>query len=179
MLFFYVFLSSSFLFSPFSSLHYITQKIIEYHQSASADQIQECFSIFDKDNDGKVSIEDLGSALRSLGKNPTNAEIKAIKDELNSKEFDLATFKSVYRKPIKTPTEQSKEMLDAFRALDKEGNGSIQEAELRQLLLNLGDALTTPEVEELMKEVSVSADGAISYEAFVDMLVTGYPLSSA
>jgi calmodulin len=70
-------------------------------------------------------------------------------------------------------------MLDAFRALDKEGNGTIQEAELRQLLLNLGDALSSPEVEELMKEVSVSADGAISYESFVDMLVTGYPLASA
>lgn len=126
-----------------------------------------------------MSIEDLGSALRSLGKNPTNAELKTIKDELNAKEFDLTAFKNVYRKPIKTPTEQSKEMLDAFRALDKEGNGTIQEAELRQLLLNLGDALTAPEVEELMKEVSVSSDGAISYESFVDMLVTGYPLASA
>nr|P08053.1 RecName: Full=Myosin regulatory light chain; AltName: Full=Calcium-binding light chain [Physarum polycephalum] len=147
--------------------------------TASADQIQECFQIFDKDNDGKVSIEELGSALRSLGKNPTNAELNTIKGQLNAKEFDLATFKTVYRKPIKTPTEQSKEMLDAFRALDKEGNGTIQEAELRQLLLNLGDALTSSEVEELMKEVSVSGDGAINYESFVDMLVTGYPLASA
>nr|2BL0_B Chain B, MYOSIN REGULATORY LIGHT CHAIN [Physarum polycephalum] len=145
--------------------------------TASADQIQECFQIFDKDNDGKVSIEELGSALRSLGKNPTNAELNTIKGQLNAKEFDLATFKTVYRKPIKTPTEQSKEMLDAFRALDKEGNGTIQEAELRQLLLNLGDALTSSEVEELMKEVSVSGDGAINYESFVDMLVTGYPLA--
>ncbi len=70
-------------------------------------------------------------------------------------------------------------MLDAFKALDKEGNGQIQEAELRQLLLNLGDALTTPEVEELMKEVSVSVDGSINYESFVEMIVNGYPLASS
>lgn len=94
-------------------------------------------------------------------------------------EFDLNQFKSIYRKPIKTPSEQSKEMVDAFRALDKEGNGSIQEAELRQLLLNLGDSLTNAEVEELMKEVPVSADGAINYESFVELLVSGYPLASA
>jgi len=147
--------------------------------SATIEQISECFSIYDKDNDGKVSIEDLGSSLRSLGKNPTNAELKAIKDELGTKDFDLATLKAVYRKPIKTPQEQSKEMLDAFKALDKEGNGYIQEAELRQLLLNLGDSLTTPEVEELMKEVSVSSDGGISYDSFVDMIVNGYPLASS
>jgi len=147
--------------------------------AASSDQIAECFAIFDKDNDGKVSAEDLGNALRSLGKNPTNAELKAIKDELGAKDFDLNTFKAVYRKPIKTPAEQQKEMLDAFKALDKEGNGTIQEAELRQLLLNLGDSLTTPEVEELMKEVTVSSDGGISYESFVDMIVNGYPLASS
>jgi len=147
--------------------------------AASPDQIQECFQIFDKDNDGKVSIEELGNALRSLGKNPTNAELKALRDEIGAKDFDLNTFKAVYRKPIKTPSEQQKEMIDAFKALDKEGNGTIQEAELRQLLLNLGDSLTSPEVEELMKEVSVSADGGISYESFVDMIVNGYPLASS
>eukprot|EP01110_Echinostelium_bisporum_P004496 TRINITY_DN2104_c0_g1_i1.p1 TRINITY_DN2104_c0_g1~~TRINITY_DN2104_c0_g1_i1.p1 ORF type:complete len:148 (+),score=73.32 TRINITY_DN2104_c0_g1_i1:65-508(+) len=146
--------------------------------SATTDQINECFAIFDKDNDGKVSVEDLGNCLRALGKNPTNAEIKAIKDELGGKEFDLNTLKTVYRKPIKTPHEQSKEMLDAFKALDKDGNGMIQEAELRQLLLNLGDSLTTPEVEELMKEVSVSSDGGINYDSFVDMIVNGYPTAS-
>ncbi|MEV1049301.1 hypothetical protein [Streptomyces sp. NPDC049916] len=69
---------------------------------------------------------------------------------------------------------QQKEMLDAFRELAKEGNGSIR-GEFRELLLNIGDALDGNQVEELMKEVSVSADGGISYDSFVDMLVTGYP----
>eukprot|EP01112_Ceratiomyxa_fruticulosa_P016404 TRINITY_DN494_c0_g1_i1.p1 TRINITY_DN494_c0_g1~~TRINITY_DN494_c0_g1_i1.p1 ORF type:complete len:149 (-),score=47.47 TRINITY_DN494_c0_g1_i1:330-776(-) len=147
--------------------------------SASSDQIAECFAIFDKDNDGKVHTDELGNALRSLGKNPTANELKAIKEELGIKEFDLNTFKAVYRKPIKTPHEQEKEMLDAFKALDKDGNGTIQEAELRQLLLNLGDALSTAEVEELMKEVQVSNDGGINYDNFVDMIVNGYPLSSS
>jgi len=141
--------------------------------------MQECFTIFDKDNDNRLSIDDLGPVLRSLGKNPTNAELKAIKDELNVKDFDIALLKQVYRKPIKAPSEQAKDMLDAFKALDKEGNGTIQETELRQLLLNLGDALSTPEVEEIMSEVTVSADGTINYDGFVDMIVTGYPTISS
>ena len=37
-------------------------------------------------------------------------------------------------------------MRDAFKALDKDSNGKISETELRQILGNLGDALTTQEV---------------------------------
>jgi len=163
-----------------ASLHSHTRESqVDNSMSVSNDQIQECFSIFDKDNDNRISIEELGPVLRSLGKNPTNAELNAIKDELKAKDFDIGTLKIVYRKPIKGPTDQSKEMLDAFKALDKEGNGQIQETELRQLLLNLGDALTSAEVEEIMNEVPISPDGSINYDAFVDMIVTGYPTATA
>ncbi|EGG22868.1 essential myosin light chain [Cavenderia fasciculata] len=147
--------------------------------SASNDQIQECFSIFDKDNDGKVAIEELGSCLRSLGKNPTNAELEAIKTELNAASFDFATLKSVYTtKKIKSPSEQVKEMNDAFKALDKDGNGTIGDAELRQLLTTLGDYLTTAEVEEVMKEVETNSDGTVNFQSFIEMIANGYPLSS-
>ena len=47
--------------------------------------MQECFAIFDKDNDQRISIDELGPVLRSLGKNPTNAELNQIKQELNAK----------------------------------------------------------------------------------------------
>ncbi|KYQ93700.1 essential myosin light chain (ELC) [Tieghemostelium lacteum] len=145
---------------------------------ASADQITECFNIFDKDNDGKVAADEIGNVLRSLGKNPTNAEIEKLKTEIGSKDFDLNTLKNIYKQPIRTPTEQRKEMIDAFKALDKDGNGTIQEAELRQLLTTLGDYLTSAEVDELMKEVNVDSNGSVSFETFVDLIVNGYPLSS-
>ncbi|KAK5583136.1 hypothetical protein RB653_004726 [Dictyostelium firmibasis] len=146
--------------------------------SASADQIQECFSIFDKDNDGKVSVEEIGGCLRSLGKSPTMGDIEALKTEIGAKDFDINTLKSIYKNPkIKTPQDQQKEMLDAFKALDKEGHGTIQGAELRQLLTTLGDYLSTAEVDELFKEISVdSTTGAVSYASLVNTIVTGYPL---
>ncbi|EGC30402.1 hypothetical protein DICPUDRAFT_92983 [Dictyostelium purpureum] len=146
--------------------------------SASADQIQECFSIFDKDNDGKVNVEDIGACLRSLGKSPTSAEIEQLKTEIGAKDFDINTLKTIYKKPsIRTPQEQQKEMLDAFKALSKDGNNTIPEYELRQLLTTLGDYLTIAEVEELMKEIQVDNNGNINFNHFVDVIVNGYPLS--
>ena len=47
----------------------------EHDHQLSEEQIaefQEAFSLFDKDGDGTMSVEELGTVLRSLGQNPTD-----------------------------------------------------------------------------------------------------------
>jgi calmodulin len=41
--------------------------------------LKEAFNIFDKDGDGKVKTSELGALIRSLGKNPSQAEVKVKK----------------------------------------------------------------------------------------------------
>lgn len=41
-------------------------------------EIKECFTLFDKDGDGKISCEELGTLIRSLGQTPTEAEVNEI-----------------------------------------------------------------------------------------------------
>lgn len=85
-------------------------------------------------------------------------------------------------------------MRDAFRALDKDNNGRVQEVELRTILGTLGDSLTQQEVidthvfevlygliglrqvNSLLREIKVESDGSMDYNAFVDKLVNGYPV---
>ena len=38
-------------------------------------EFKEAFSLFDKDGDGTISINELGTVLRSLGQNPTEQEL--------------------------------------------------------------------------------------------------------
>ena len=57
-------------------------------------------------------------------------------------------------------------MLDAFKALDKDGTGKIDAAQLRQILATLGDVLSSDEIDNLFKEVSVGAEG-LDYAVFV------------
>ena len=42
------------------------------------EQYREAFSLFDKNGDGTVSTKELGTIMRSLGQNPTEAELKDI-----------------------------------------------------------------------------------------------------
>ena len=40
------------------------------------EEIQECFDIFDKDKDGQINFQELGTLLRWLKFNPTESELK-------------------------------------------------------------------------------------------------------
>jgi hypothetical protein len=44
---------------------------------------KEAFTLFDKDNDGCITTPELGTVMRALGKNPTEAEIRSIQKEVD------------------------------------------------------------------------------------------------
>jgi len=138
------------------------------------DEIKECFDVFDKDKDGKISAEELGTVIRALGKNPLQSEIaEMIKD--NGGEASLinfSTFKDFFKRRMKKPHDQEKEMREAFKAMDKDGQGLILEAELRQILTTLGEPLENDEVEALLRDIETNADGEINYDQFVDLLIS-------
>jgi len=48
-------------------------------------EFKEAFSLFDKNGDGCISSKELGVVMRSLGQNPTEAELH---DMINEVDFD-------------------------------------------------------------------------------------------
>ena len=56
------------------------------------------------------------------------------------------------------------EMKEAFRVFDKDGNGFISAAELRHVMVHLGERLSDAEVEEMIREADIAGDGQINYE---------------
>ena len=45
---------------------------------------QEAFSLFDKDGDGTITTKELGTVMRSLGQNPTEAELQDMINEVDA-----------------------------------------------------------------------------------------------
>ena len=60
--------------------------------------------------------------------------------------------------------ETDEELKDAFRVFDRDGNGYISAAELRHVLTNLGEKLTDEEVDKMIREADITADGRVNYE---------------
>jgi len=143
-------------------------------QEVTDSDIKEAFDVFDADKDGYIGSEEIGTVVRALGKCPYQSEVTAIVEEAGGegKKVDLRALTGFYKKKLKKPMDLERDMRNAFSALDKDGTGAILEAELRQILGTLGEALSSDEVDLLMKDCEVDDEGQIRYDKFVDMLVS-------
>ena len=50
-------------------------------------EFKEAFSLFDKDGDGTITTKELGTVMRSLGQNPTEAELQDMINEVDADGF--------------------------------------------------------------------------------------------
>jgi calmodulin len=62
------------------------------------------------------------------------------------------------------------ELKVAFKKFDKNSNGLIDSAELKAVLLSLGQKLSDFEISEMIREADVDGDGNISFDEFAAML---------
>ncbi|XP_019493370.1 PREDICTED: calmodulin-like [Hipposideros armiger] len=135
-------------------------------------EFKEVFSMFDKDGDGTITTKEFGTVMRSLGKNPTEAELQAMINEVDADgngTIDFPEFLTMMARKMKD-TSNIEEIRAAFRVFDKDGNGLISAAELRYVMMNFGEKLTEEEVDEMIREVDIDGDGQIKYEEFVQMM---------
>ncbi|OMH81045.1 Calmodulin [Zancudomyces culisetae] len=132
---------------------------------------REAFTLFDRTGEGKVPMSSVGTLLRALGQNPTEAEIRDITGDLDpndGKSIDFDDFLKILLRPggFKSAATEAtfNEFVQAFQVFDREGNGFISVGELRYVLTSLGDRLTDAEVDELLKGVEVDNHENINYE---------------
>uniref|UniRef100_A0A8W4FIQ6 Calmodulin 3 n=1 Tax=Sus scrofa TaxID=9823 RepID=A0A8W4FIQ6_PIG len=102
-------------------------------------EFKEAFSLFDKDGDGTITTKELGTVMRSLGQNPTEAELQDMINEVDADgngTIDFPEFLTMMARKMKD-TDSEEEIREAFRVFDKDGNGYISAAELRHVMTNL------------------------------------------
>ncbi|KAJ4774683.1 Calmodulin [Rhynchospora pubera] len=133
--------------------------------------MREAFSLFDTDGDGRIAPSDLGVLMRSLGGNPTQAQLKEITtSEKLTTPFDFNRFLDLMRTHLR-PEPFDRPLRDAFKVLDKDGTGVVHVSDLRHVLTSIGEKLEPAEFDEWIREVDVGPDGAIRYEDFIQRLL--------
>ena len=129
-------------------------------------EFKEAFSLFDKDGDGNITTKELGMVMRSLGQNPTEAELQDMINEVDADgngTIDFPEFLTMMARKVDDGDDEV-DIKEAFRIFDKDGNGFISAAELRHVMISLDEKLTEEEVDEMIREADTDGDGQVNYE---------------
>ena len=136
------------------------------------EEFKDSFQVFDKDGDGFITANELSSVMSSLGQNPTDSEIADMINEVDADgdgRIDFPEFLTMMsRKAFNY--DPDKELEDAFKVFDKNGDGFISSNELKQVLLSLGEKATDNDIVLMMKEADTNNDGKICFEEFKNMM---------
>ncbi|CAD5217545.1 unnamed protein product [Bursaphelenchus okinawaensis] len=140
-------------------------------------ELKEIFNLYDEELDGKIDGTQIGDVVRAAGLKPTNAAVwKAAGQEYKRKGEKRITFEEWL--PIYQQLQGEKsagsfaDFMEGLKVFDKEECGKILAAELRHILLALGERLSTEEADELLKGAEDS-EGLVNYEAFIKKVMAG------
>ncbi|KAA0725450.1 Calcium-binding protein 5 [Triplophysa tibetana] len=141
------------------------------------EELREAFNEFDKDKDGLISCKDLGNLMRTMGYMPTEMELIELGQNINMNlggRVDFEDFVELMAPKLLAETAGMigvKELRDAFKEFDMDGDGEITTEELRCAMSKLlGEHMNEKEIDAVVREADNNGDGTVDFEEFVRML---------
>ncbi|XP_074650567.1 uncharacterized protein LOC141905559 [Tubulanus polymorphus] len=137
-------------------------------------EIKKVFEANDGDKDGRIELEEMATAMRTMQQSPTEQQLKEMFLEMDTENvgsIDFEDFVSIMQRYSKDYNDNEKDLLDAFQVMDKMGRGFLNAAQFREMMVTMGDTLTESEADELLKELTIDKEGQISYEEFIGLVM--------
>ncbi|KAK0141992.1 Calcium-binding protein 1 [Merluccius polli] len=141
------------------------------------DELREAFKEFDKDKDGFMGCKDLGNCMRTMGYMPTEMELIELSQQINMNlggHVDFEDFVELMGPKLLAETADMigvKELRDAFKEFDTNGDGQISTAELREAMKKLlGQQVGHRDLEDILRDIDLNGDGHVDFEEFVRMM---------
>jgi len=137
--------------------------------------LQKAFDMFDREKTGSIEALMMSTILRTLGQTFEESDLQIMIDEVDadgSGQLEFEEFLTlVARFMVEEDAEAIQEELrEAFRLYDKEGNGFIRTAELREIMRALDDKLTEDELDEMITEIDTDGSGTVDFDEFMEMM---------
>jgi len=135
-------------------------------------EIKEAFDLFDTDGSGEIDSKELKVAMRALGFEPKKEEIQKMINDVDDdgsgtigfEEFlKMMTHKILNRDP-------KDEILKAFRLFDDDETGAITLKNLQRVAKELGERMTSEELQEMIEEADRDGDGMVNEEEFLRIM---------
>lgn len=142
-----------------------TTRILTQSEEALIDQ---CFRLFDQDQDGIIELRELKTAIRALGFPMKKCELREhleMHGKLNEDRVDFDAFWTTVRDLIvnRDPVDRLREV---FSKLDIDGTGKITARVLKRLSKLVGLPIEDEELEDMIDQFDRNNIGSIDFEDF-------------
>ncbi|XP_020594730.1 probable calcium-binding protein CML36 [Phalaenopsis equestris] len=140
--------------------------------------IDDLFSVFDRDGDGKISKPDLQAVLGRLGPHdpPTEEELASMVAEIDRDGdgyISLDELGVIALAALEKPA-AGDELREAFAVFDVDGDGKISAEELLGVFMALGDVdCTIDDCRRMIVGVDSDGDGFVCFADFARMMDGG------
>ncbi|CAG5102547.1 Oidioi.mRNA.OKI2018_I69.chr1.g352.t1.cds [Oikopleura dioica] len=147
------------------------------------EEFKDAFELFDKTGEGMIKYGECVNLARCFGYNPSEYSVLLLlcggdEENLPSKE-DMATKSLSFDDylPIlwaisnSTDPGSYEDFLEGLKVFDKDGNGTVNSAELRHVLTSLGEKLTSAQFDQLTEGME-GPNGAINIEEFIKKMMS-------
>ncbi|XP_059371962.1 calcium-binding protein 2-like isoform X1 [Carassius carassius] len=137
------------------------------------EELRDAFKEFDR-NKGYINCRDLGECMRTMGYMPTEMELIELSQQISGGKIDFEDFVELMGPKMLAETADMigvKELRDAFKEFDSNGDGQISVTELREAMKKLmGEQLNPRDIDDILRDADLNGDGLVDFEEFVRMM---------
>jgi calmodulin len=145
---------------------------------------KEAFALFDKNNDGKITIDNLDTVMKALGQTFSKEELQVLFNVVDidgNGYVDLPEFMTMLmkegdnlrcdEKDGKTQQEKDEdELKEMFALFDVNKDGLITVQELMRMFAKLDLYITTEEAGRMILDGDIDGDGKLNYYEFKSLI---------
>ncbi|CAJ1933331.1 unnamed protein product [Sphenostylis stenocarpa] len=140
-------------------------------------ELKRVFEMFDRNGDGRISVEELSHSLENLGIKISEKELTEMIQRIDVNGdgcVDITEFGELYELIMEERNEEE-DMREAFNVFDQNRDGFITVEELRTVLGSLGlhQGGSMEECRKMIVKVDVDGDGMVNYKEFQQMMKGG------
>jgi len=137
--------------------------------------LQTAFDAIDTEKTGAIGAAAIGTILKDCGVRVSDEELNEIILEVDDDGSGLLEFEEFAQLAAKFLLEEDlvemkKELKEAFRIYDKEGNGYITNEVFLEILRELDPKLTQENLDDIIEEIDEDGSGTVDFEEFMQMM---------
>lgn len=133
-------------------------------------EFKEAFTMMDQNRDGIICEEDLAAIYQQVGAEPPAKQLKDMVNESSDK-LNFTHFLTLFGENV-AGTDPENRLRDAFAMFDEQSTGKMDEAYIKDLLMNVGDPFSKDEIKQVWKEAPIEG-GQMDYLKFVAIIKRG------